>query len=165
MHPLMKATLTGLGALAIAVPAAAQFGGPPPPPNTGVPLYAKMVGGQGEGNITVVVDPPKGTACYLMNVTGLENVTAAHIHIGGPGEDGRPVVPLDAPTDGSSGGCAQVTDQVAQALLANPGGYYVNVHTRALPNGAIRGQLSKELAVPHAPLPAPASAGGPGERG
>jgi len=168
MNTFTKGTLAALGALALvglgAVPAAAQFGGPPPPPNTGIPLYAKLEGGQGAGNITVVVDPPKGTACYLMNVTGLENVTAAHIHVGGPGENGRPVVNLEAPTEGSAGGCTPVTADVAQALLGNPGGYYVNVHTRAFPNGAIRGQLQNDLPAAVAP-PAPASAGGRGERG
>ena len=143
MRMLTKATLAALAALALAGPAAAQFGGPPPPPNTGVPLFTRLVGGEGSGHITVVVDPPKGTACYMMNVSGLDAVTAAHIHKGGPGETGAPVVPLEAPSDGSSGGCVQVSAEVAQALLANPGGYYVNVHTRAFPNGAIRGQLSK----------------------
>ena len=137
------AALATLAALALAVPAAAQFGGPPPPPNTGVPLYARLTGGSGSGNITVVVDPPKGTACYIMNVARLTDVTAAHIHTGGPGENGAPVVTLNAPTEGTSGGCVQVTPEVSAALLANPGGYYVNVHTRAFPAGAIRGQLGK----------------------
>ena len=143
MRNLTKGTLAVLGAAALAVPAAAQFGGPPPPPNTGVPLYAKLTGGSGSGNATVVVDPPKGTVCYLINVAGLENVTAAHIHTGGPGENGPPVVPLETPEGGTSGGCAQVTAEVSAALLANPGGYYLNVHTRAFPGGAIRGQLLK----------------------
>ncbi|MBO9499971.1 MAG: CHRD domain-containing protein [Novosphingobium sp.] len=143
MRILTKAALATLGALAIAVPAAAQFGGPPPPPNTGVPLSARMTGGAGGGNVTVVVDPPKGTVCYIMNVWGLQDITAAHIHKGGPGETGAPVVPLATPTDGTAGACVQVTAEVSAALLANPGGYYVNVHTRAFPQGAIRGQLSK----------------------
>jgi len=102
-----------------------------------------MTGGAGEGQITVVVDPPKGTACYIMNVAGLSGVTMAHIHKGGPGENGAPVVPLGAPQNGSSGGCVQVTAEVSAALLANPGGYYVNVHTQAFPAGQIRGQLNK----------------------
>ena len=128
----------------MAAPALAQFGGPPPPPNTGVPLYAKLTGGRGQGHVTVVVDPPKGTACYIMNVSGLEGITVAHIHTGGPGETGRPVLTLDTPEDGSSGGCAPVSAELSEALLDNPGGYYVNVHTRAVPTGAIRGQLSKQ---------------------
>ena len=56
-----------------------------------------MTGGSGAGNVTVVVDPPKGTACYMINVAGLDAVTAAHIHTGGPGETGGPVVTLEAP--------------------------------------------------------------------
>ena len=143
MHTFMKGTIAALGAVAMAAPALAQFGGPPPPPNTGVPLYTKLTGGKGQGQITVVVDPPKGTACYIMNVSGLEGVTAAHIHTGGPGENGRPVVNLETPAEGSSGGCVPVAADLSAALLANPGGYYVNVHTRTLPNGAIRGQLAK----------------------
>jgi len=34
-----------------------------------------------------------------------------------------------------------VTD--AQAIMANPSGYYFNVHTAANPTGAIRGQLTR----------------------
>ncbi len=78
-----------------------------------------------------------------MNVSGLEQVTAAHIHTGGAGEAGSPVLTLEAPDDGASGGCQPVAADLAQALLGNPGGYYVNVHTQAAPGGAIRGQLEK----------------------
>ena len=143
MRSILKGTLAALGALAVAGTALAQFGGPPPPPNTGVPLYTKMTGGSGAGQITVVVDPPKGTACYIMNVGALENVTAAHIHSGGAGETGRPVVNLEAPEGGTSGGCVPVNADISAAILGSPGSYYVNVHTRAFPDGAIRGQLSK----------------------
>jgi hypothetical protein len=143
MHSVLKGILAVVGVLALAGPAAAQFGGPPPPPNTGVPLFTHLTGGSGDGHATVVVDPPKGTACYIVNVGGLPDVTAAHIHLGGPGENGRVVVPFDTPDGGTAGGCAQVTAEVAQALIANPGGYYVNVHTRQFPAGAIRGQLMK----------------------
>jgi len=143
MTILVKGTLAALGILALAAPAAAQFGGPPPPPNTGVPLFTTMTGANGQGRITVVVDPPKGTACYIMNVTGIEPATMAHIHRGGAGTDGPPVVTLEAPADGSSGGCQPIAADLAQALLANPAGFYVNVHNATFPRGAIRGQLQK----------------------
>jgi hypothetical protein len=143
MRSFGKRLMVTLGVVALAAPAAAQFGGPPPPPNTGVPLYTAMTGADAHGTITVVVDPPKGTACYIMNVSGLDNVTAAHIHTGAAGQTGGPVVTLEAPEGGTSGGCAQVTPEVSAALLANPGGYYVNVHTRQFPSGAIRGQLAR----------------------
>jgi len=161
MRNVLKGTLLSIAPTLAAVaartlvdaPALAQFGGPPPPPNTGVPLYAAMTGwaerpstgdANGAGAFTVVVDPPKGTACYLFpGVTGIEPATAAHIHRGGPNEAGPPVITLEAPGDGSSGGCAPIAADLAQAMLANPGGYYVNVHNATFPQGAIRGQLRK----------------------
>jgi hypothetical protein len=136
MRLFLKATLA-LGVAALAVPAAAQFGGPPAPPNTGVPLYTTMTGGDGSGQLTVVIDPPKGQVCYLMNVTGLDNVTMAHIH----GPDDRPVVTFQPPADGSSGGCQPIDAALSAAILANPGAYYANIHTRTFPGGAIRGNL------------------------
>ena len=142
MHSIVKGVFA-FGILALAAPAAAQFGGPPPPPNTGIPLYTTMTSGAGHGQITVVVDPPKGTACYIMNVTGLDDITVAHIHAGAAGENGRPVLNLETPEDGTSGGCVPVTAELAEALLSNPGGYYVNIHTRAFPTGAVRGQLAR----------------------
>ena len=143
MHTNLKGAFAVLGILGLAAPAAAQFGGPPPPPNTGIPLYTKLTGGSGEGKITVVVDPTKNTACYIMNVGALEGVTAAHIHSGGPGETGRPVVTLEAPDGGTSGGCVPLNADLAAAILGSPGSYYANVHTRTFPDGAIRGQLKK----------------------
>lgn len=135
-------TAAALAAATLAVPASAQFGGPPAPPNTGVPIFATLAGGNASGQATVVIDPPKGTMCYMLNVRGLEDVTAAHIHLGGPGETGAPVVTFEAPADGASGGCAPIAADLSSALLANPDGYYVNVHTRGQPGGAIRGQLA-----------------------
>ncbi len=131
------------GTLGLAVPAAAQFGGPPQPPNTGIPVYARLTGGNALGQFTGVVDPPKGQFCYLLNVSGIAPATAAHVHVGGAGENGAPVITLAAPTDGASGGCQPIAADLAQKLLANPGGYYVNVHNAAFPGGVIRGQLNK----------------------
>jgi hypothetical protein len=44
--------------------------------------------------------------------------------------------------DGSSEGCAEDQDaDVLQAIVDDPAGYYVNLHTEEFPPGAIRGQL------------------------
>jgi hypothetical protein len=146
MHPFTKGTVAALAASAFAIlaaPAAAQFGGPPAPPNTGIPLHAPLKGPLGQGNATVVVDPPKGTLCYMINLAGLDQVTAAHIHLGGEGETGRPVVTLETPDGGTSSGCQDIAAPLSEAILGNPGGYYVNVHTAQQPQGAIRGQLRR----------------------
>lgn len=147
MHPAFRRTLPALGALAVAlaaVPAAAQFGGPPAAPNTGVPVFTQLKGGSATGAFTGVIDPPKGQFCYLMNVAGLGASTAAHVHVGGAGETGGPVITLEAPGGGSSSGCLPIAADLAQAILANPEGYYVNVHTAAQPAGAMRGQLTNK---------------------
>ena len=65
---------------------------------------------------------------------------AAHIHIGAEGIAGPVVQGLTAPTDGHSSGCV-VNDALADALAADPGNYYVNVHNAEYPAGAVRGQL------------------------
>jgi hypothetical protein len=154
MRRFVKIAVLGLGIAGIAVPAAAQFGGPPP--KTGAPLWAYKEGDQyfstdpildadlgqgGPGSFTAVIHEADGQLCYIINVPGLADATAAHIHVGAAGQDGAPVVPLAAPKGGSGGGCVAVTADVIHALEANPAGYYVNVHTAAMPMGEVRGQL------------------------
>jgi len=39
--------------------------------------------------------------------------------------------------------CSALQREVAKAIVADPGSYYVNVHTADYPKGAIRGQLTK----------------------
>ena len=64
----------------------------------------------------------------------------AHSHRrGGCGRRGsRPVRWLFARS-----GCTTTTKEIIDAILANPSGYYVNVHNASYPGGAIRGQLKK----------------------
>ena len=97
----------------------------------------------GTGFAAVTVNPGKGLVCYELSVSGIDSAVAAHIHEAPFGEAGPVVVPLEAPTDGSSSGCATVTRDLAKDLLKNPADYYVNVHNLEFEAGALRGQLSK----------------------
>ena len=99
--------------------------------------------GDPDGTATATIDIAAGKLCYDVAYRKLAPVTAAHIHAGAAGKAGDPVVTLKLDTDEYIKGCTPVTAEVAAALLADPGAYYVNVHTTELPKGAIRGQLDK----------------------
>jgi hypothetical protein len=89
-----------------------------------------------------IVDPAAGTVAYEGTVTGA-NGTMAHIHFGGPGGSGGVAQALDLIGTGNN-----QTFDGGFAIGAFPnqgdGGFYVNVHNAANPNGAIRGQLTKK---------------------
>lgn len=95
---------------------------------------------------------------YIVNVTDIENVTAAHIHSGQVGENGPIVVTLfkeDTPTTAMTTGvlsegnitATNLEGPMAGQLLSNLTSAmqneqtYVNVHTQQNPNGEIRGQI------------------------
>jgi hypothetical protein len=95
---------------------------------------------------------------YTVNVTDIENVTAAHIHRGQVGENGPIVITLfkkDTPTTAMTTGvlsegnitATNLEGPMAGQLLSNLTSAmqneqtYVNVHTQQNPNGEIRGQI------------------------
>jgi hypothetical protein len=83
--------------------------------------------------------------CVTVGATGLTGATVAHLHEGGRGVNGRLVLALPAPTArGLLGGCLDdVPARVLAPLLAHPDRYYLDVHSTAYPEGAVRGNLSR----------------------
>jgi len=129
-------------------------------------VYTAQLDGQQE--VPVVQTTANGTAeltaphvssiTYSLNVSGIDRVTAAHIHNGHPGENGPVVVTLfkaDQPTGPTDGILAE--GNITDANLEGPmqgksisdlstamqnGQTYINVHTQQNPNGEIRGQIT-----------------------
>jgi CHRD domain len=144
-RPLFLAVLvlSVLGALLLAPPASAapplahleaQLTGEQEVPGPGDP------NGRGEAEVKVF----EAKVCYSLTVKRIAPATAAHIHRGVRGVAGRIVVPLRAPTDGSSSGCVGISRSLASNLKEHPARYYVNVHNRPFPDGAVRGQLHRD---------------------
>lgn len=92
----------------------------------------------------IMLDTEKLRLCYTIAAKGLEKVSMAHIHKGAAGASGDPVVTLTVDGGGNAKACMDVVKDVASAIGASPGDYYVNIHNEAFPAGAIRGQLVAE---------------------
>lgn len=97
----------------------------------------------GMGNAEFTFDWVSGNMCYEMDVANIGQPTAAHIHRGGPGVAGPPVVTLEVPDVGDSDNseCQEVSAAIRDEIRGSPSNFYVNVHNDDYPAGAIRGQL------------------------
>ena len=110
----------------------------------------------GTGSASITVDAATGEVCWDLTVENIADVTASHLHEGATGVDGGVVVPLDVDGfSGASDGCVDASDADLDAIVADPAGFYVNIHTEDYPAGAIRGQLA--LASPDTAMAQPAS--------
>ncbi|MDP9221175.1 MAG: CHRD domain-containing protein [Actinomycetota bacterium] len=139
--PALAALATAL-ALAPATPAAAQGGHPFTTTLTGAAeVDPQGVPNQGDpdgvGTATLTINPGLGIVCWTITVSGVDPITAAHIHVAPPTAPGPVVVPLTPYT----GGCTNVDRALALAIITHPAAYYVNVHNATYPAGALRGQL------------------------
>jgi len=95
---------------------------------------------------------------FKLDLFNIEDVTAAHLHLGAKGTNGPVIAFLFGPiTNPVSIECATLTGMITQEDLVGPlagqtlgtlvneiisGNIYINVHTVQHPNGEIRGQLN-----------------------
>lgn len=102
---------------------------------------------------------------FLVNyVFGVDQtVTGMHIHRAGRGENGPVVISSgisDTFTAAAGTGAifrtvrltSQANFDLVEEILANPAGFYLNIHTESSRSGLIRGQI---LSTPIAPVPTP----------
>jgi hypothetical protein len=139
----MKRVITGT-ALALLAACVGQ------PGNQRATLYLSMTGIQevptgdpdGNGTVEIRVTPATGSLCWNLYARAIDPATAAHIHRGPAGAAGPPVMALTTPdANGRSQGCANIDQHLARQMVLAAQDFYVNVHTEAHPQGAIRGQL------------------------
>jgi CHRD domain/PEP-CTERM motif len=90
----------------------------------------------GFGTAILMIDDVALTVDWNISVSNLDTVILDHIHSGAAGVNGPVVVDFSGQLSGSG-----LADPDLASVLANPTGFYVNVHTNTFPNGAIRGQV------------------------
>ena len=99
-------------------------------------------GEEASGDFSAELDLKAGRMCYMLEVEGLDDFAAAHIHKGKKGENGPPVVTLELLGDDGEDVCVEVDMKLLKDIAKSKSNYYVNVHTTAFPAGAIRGQFA-----------------------
>lgn len=153
MRRRMGVLLAAAGMVAaLAVPAVGLVGGE----TNATSMVATLTGG-GEvpavstrmaGIARVTIDLDKRLICYDLSVTGKRTPAAVHIHEGAADANGPIVIDFGAfgqKIARNSKGCTrQFAKSVLSPIVANPTGYYVNVHTPANPGGEVRGQLATD---------------------
>lgn len=145
MRTLITSGLIAAGVLAVAGAATAQGDNPR---NHGEKVTAALTGADvpgtgddnGAGLFEALINPKTERICYTLTAGNIDKATAAQVHASATGD---PVLTLDTPDgdDDDSEECQDIDSGLAQAMLANPGNYYVDVRTETHPQGAIRGQL------------------------
>lgn len=97
----------------------------------------------GKGEVQLETKIKKSKLCYLVEFEDIGTATAAHVHKGAKGEDGKIVIPLfEEETQSPAEDCIKVDkERKLKKLVKNPADFYANVHTTEFPDGAIRGQL------------------------
>ena len=134
--------------LMVAGAALGKAGGTPAIPLNNAQETTGATGG-GSGFFTYTISGDM--LCYTLEVRDLTMAPfGAHIHLAPRGVAGGVVVPLLTPPAATSTvsdcitaveGSAVLTPAELAAIAADPGAYYVNVHTTNFPGGEVRGQL------------------------
>ena len=129
MEPATTSTTVRTTTLVAQLTGGAVVPGPGAPPATGL--------------ARLTIDPDTGHVCWELTVAGLDAPTAAHLHTAPLAAVGPVTVALTAVAGGPATGCANVPPELAASVVANPPGFYVDVHDDAFPAGAGRGQLGR----------------------
>jgi len=98
----------------------------------------------GLGVGTLTIDNVTNQIKWAFTYQNIASPTLMHIHTGALGVGGGVLINLGVATTGGAGTLVNQTiasDANVNTVLANPPGFYVNIHNGAFPSGAVRGQL------------------------
>ena len=91
----------------------------------------------GSGTATLTLDDATNSISWSITTSNITlPIFLDHIHQGAAGVNGPVVIDFSAQLVGGP-----IVDADVANVLANPSGYYVNVHTTDFQGGAIRGQV------------------------
>ena len=103
-------------------------------------LHASLAPGgdaDGSGMAMVTLRPAVRRVCATISWSGIDKPFAAHIH---RRSDGQVVVDLTGSVTGGAR-CTTASRRLIRRIAERPGRYYVNVHNRTYPAGAVQGSL------------------------
>jgi hypothetical protein len=109
-------------------------------------LFGDSVPGGGAGPDAAAdfdgeIDLDQDQLCYFLELEGLDDANAVHIHQAKEGESGPVVVTLPLPGADGDEVCVKADKALLRAMADQPSDYYVDVHSRSNPDGAVRGQF------------------------
>jgi CHRD domain-containing protein len=93
----------------------------------------------GKGAVNVDVKAGNKVCWHFGKLTGIDAPVVAHIHKGKLKIAGPVVIPFGQAY--KAAGCTTAAKKLIEAIETHPNDYYINVHTKKYPNGAVRGQL------------------------
>lgn len=128
-------------------------------------LRPSIVGSRGDkdatGRAEIKSSAEIDTLCYKVWFKNMKPATSAHIHQAVAGQNGEIVVTLfeSKRKSGFAQGCDHnVEESLLESMQASPQGYYLDIHNKQYPKGALRGQLQNvhdagylELCDPYKP--------------
>ena len=99
-----------------------------------------------DGRAVAVVRIQGNQVGFALAWRGIAAPTAAHIHMGAAGANGPVTVgffagAVPAGINAVTGSVMVADPATLAAIVANPAGFYANIHTTEFPGGAVRGQL------------------------
>lgn len=104
----------------------------------------------GIGFAVITFDQGAGTITFNVYAQNIATPTASHIHRGAAGVTGPVIIPFNVAFDEgiSKGTLTGIAASFMTEIVANPPGYYFNIHNAGFPGGAIRGQLRPAPGTP-----------------